>query len=410
VSQAAPIVLWDDNLAREFAPFAMSRPLCEVRAGGLLIRERWLAALGRRNEAACFVSRAELSEFAEPGSAANAPDVLPAGTIVVNSRALPLLPAAVDAADAVVWMIGDRVAAVRLLAPTSRSLLHGDLAALSSPTTGHAAQLSGYWLNAVWDLIGSLADLLTADIAWAGSAMELVRRANGDDGVLTVGSHPVFCHPTAKIEPGAMLDTSAGPILLEAGATVQAFTRLVGPSWIGVASSVTGSRVTTVAIGPQCRVSGEMSHVIMFGFANKGHDGFVGHSVLGRWVNLGAGTITSNLKNTYGPVALWTPAGVQDTGLQFLGTFFGDHAKTGIGVRLTTGCVIGAGANCFDAMPPKVVEPFAWGSGAPYGAHAFDKFLETAERMMARRSQSLDTRGRMHWAAVHRAQTTTPGS
>jgi UDP-N-acetylglucosamine diphosphorylase / glucose-1-phosphate thymidylyltransferase / UDP-N-acetylgalactosamine diphosphorylase / glucosamine-1-phosphate N-acetyltransferase / galactosamine-1-phosphate N-acetyltransferase len=187
---------------------------------------------------------------------------------------------------------------------------------------------------------------------------------------------------------------------------VQAFTRLVGPSWIGVASSVTGSRVTTVAIGPHCRVSGEMSHVIMFGFANKGHDGFVGHSVLGRWVNLGAGTITSNLKNTYGPVALWTPAGVQETGLQFLGTFFGDHAKTGIGVRLTTGCVIGAGANCFDAMPPKAVAPFSWGSGAPYGAHAFDKFLETAERMMARRSQSLDAKGRSHWSAVHRAQTT----
>ena len=97
------------------------------------------------------------------------------------------------------------------------------------------------------------------------------------------------------------------------------------------------------------------------GHANKGHDGFVGHSVLGRWVNLGAGTTTSNLKNTYGTVALWTPGGVADTGLQFLGTLFGDHVKTGIGLRLTTGCVLGAGANVVDRMPPKAVAPFAWG-------------------------------------------------
>ena len=82
---------------------------------------------------------------------------------------------------------------------------------------------------------------------------------------------------------------------------------------------------------------GELSNSILIGHANKGHDGFVGHSILGRWVNLGAGTITSNLKNTYGTVQLWTPDGVRETGLQFLGTLFGDHAKTGIGLRLTTG-------------------------------------------------------------------------
>src|SRR5204863_9771343 len=101
-------------------------------------------------------------------------------------------------------------------------------------------------------------------------------------------------------------------------------------------------------------------------YANKGHEGFVGHSYLGKWVNLGAGTTTSNLKNTYGTVSLWTPSGTRNTGLQFLGTLFGDHVKTGIGLRLSTGTVIGTGANVYDAMPPKAVAPFAWGSGAPY--------------------------------------------
>ena len=136
--------------------------------------------------------------------------------------------------------------------------------------------------------------------------------------------------------------------------------------------------------------------------SNKGHDGFVGHSYLGRWVNLGAGTITSNLKNTYGAVSLWTPSGMRDTGLQFLGTMFGDHAKTGIGVRLTTGCVVGAGANVFGgSVMPKVVPPFAWGSEPPFATYELDKFLISAERMMQRRGITLDERTRGQLSAAH---------
>ena len=128
----------------------------------------------------------------------------------------------------------------------------------------------------------------------------------------------------------------------------------------------------------------------MIGQANKAHDGFVGHSVIGRWANLGAGTITSNLKNSYGDVAMWTAAGQRETGMQFLGTMLGDHAKTGIGTRLTTGCVIGAGANVFGSvMPPKFVPPFAWGDSPPYQTFALEKFLEVAERVMSRRRVAL---------------------
>jgi UDP-N-acetylglucosamine diphosphorylase/glucosamine-1-phosphate N-acetyltransferase len=172
---------------------------------------------------------------------------------------------------------------------------------------------------------------------------------------------------------------------------VQAFTRLVGPLYVGEHSIVTTDRIAASSIGDTCKVHGEVNNSIFIGHANKGHDGFVGHSMLGRWVNLGAGTITSNLKNTYGSVQLWTPAGVRDTGMQFLGTLFGDHAKTGIGMCLTTGCVLGAGANVFgSAMPPKVVAPFSWGEGASFQAFQVDKFLEVAERMMARRQVELN--------------------
>jgi hypothetical protein len=127
--------------------------------------------------------------------------------------------------------------------------------------------------------------------------------------------------------------------------------------------------------------------------------------VIGRWANLGAGTITSNLKNSYGQVQLWTPLGMRDTGLTFLGAMLGDHVKTGIGTRLTTGCVVGAGANLFGStMPPKVVAPFAWGEAPAWETFAFDKFVEVATRVMARREVALTPEMREHLAAAHAAR------
>ena len=134
---------------------------------------------------------------------------------------------------------------------------------------------------------------------------------------------------------------------MQPGAHIRAFTRINGPCYVGRDVNVMGGDISGCSIGDVCKVRGELSNTIFVGHSNKGHDGFVGHSYLGRWVNLGAGTITSNLKNTYGTVALWTPTGVRDTGMQFLGTLFGDHVKTGIGLRLTTGTVLGAGANVY---------------------------------------------------------------
>jgi hypothetical protein len=128
----------------------------------------------------------------------------------------------------------------------------------------------------------------------------------------------------------------------------------------------------------------------MLGFVNKAHDGYIGHALLGPWVNLGAFTTNSDLKNTYGSVRVWTPDGDVDTGLLKVGCFLGDHVKTGIGTMLTTGTVLGAGSNVFgDAMPPRAVPPFSWGEGEQLVQHELDKFLATAERAMARRGQTL---------------------
>lgn len=378
-----PFYCYDDAVARGFEPFALTRPTSELRAGAALLRERWALAL--QDVAAGFVGAPHLAGFAEFDAPPAVVDgVLPAGSIVANARAVVPLDARAD--DGVVWTVHGTVAAVRLREPLPiRALADGtlDLAALVAPEA-RRTELGGWWLTAVWDLIGQLQQHLLADLAVLGPQVATIAH-----GAAVFGPHPVWIEEGATVEPHVVFDTTAGPVLVRRGAQVHAFTRVAGPCYVGFDALVASDRVSGCAIGDTCRVHGEISASILLGHANKAHDGFVGHSYLGRWVNLGAGTTTSNLKNTYGPVALWTPEGVRNTGLQFLGTLFGDHAKTGIQLPLTTGCVVGAGANVYGTMPPKHVPPFAWGGGAPYDRYDVERFVRVAERAMARRSVPL---------------------
>jgi UDP-N-acetylglucosamine diphosphorylase/glucosamine-1-phosphate N-acetyltransferase len=393
------IVLYDDACARSFEPFASTRPLGEVRAGALLGRERWSMWFGQTVDA--FIGARHLAHFAEFDAPPAATLPLPAGTWLVNARALPELDTPLDARAEVV-RIGDAVAAVRLRTPVFDALADGSLSLDALvPDNAVAMQASGVWLTATWDIVKHLVTQLQHDVPALASRLSCTRLRRTDTSAATIlGDGDVFLETGAVIEPFAVLDTTGGPILLRRGAQVQAFTRINGPCYVGRDSIVSTDRIAASSIGDVCRVHGELSTTVLIGHSNKGHDGFVGHSILGRWVNLGAGTITSNLKNTYGTVAMWCPGGLRDTGLQFAGTFFGDHVKTGIGMRLTTGCVLGAGANVMDAMPPKVVPPFSWGTRAPYDVFGAEKFLDIAARMMSRRQVTLDDAQRMHLATV----------
>ena len=386
--------LWDDARARRFAPFALTRPAGELRAGAVLGRERWERLLGAH--VAGFVAAPHLDDFDEPG-APHAVASVPAGAVLANARCLPALGRR-STSDAAAWTCGGQVAAVRL----AREVGADELRALdrleSLGGDGPSVEIEGRWLGEVWELVGCLNDLLAADVRALASELDLVEPPAGTP---VLGGHEVLVERGATIEPLVVLDATAGPILLRAGSTVSSFTRLVGPCHVGAHSTVVGGRVANVSIGEWCKVNGEVSTTIFHSYANKGHEGFVGHSVIGRWANLGAGTTTSNLKNTYGPVQLWTPDGLRETGLQFLGTLFGDHAKTAIGTRLNTGTVVGAAANVFGAaMPGKMVPPFAWGGdGARYDA---DRFLEVAGRVMRRRDVPLTDAMRRQLAAAHR--------
>src|SRR6185437_13849147 len=155
--------------------------------------------------------------------------------------------------------------------------------------------IAGRWVTAVWSFIADLIAQLRDDIAVLGPLAAAAEPA----GAIVIAAHHIYTEPEAIIEPGVCFDVSAGPILVRRGATVRAFTRLVGPCVIGTGATVLGDRVSGCSIGDGAMVRGELSETVVLGQANKSHDGFVGHSYLGRWVNLGAGTITSNLKNTY---------------------------------------------------------------------------------------------------------------
>ena len=392
------IVLYDDAAARALEPFALTRPACEFRTGAVLLRERW--AQHAYGEISGRVGAPHLASFDEPGAPRSASGVIDAGTVLANSRFAPVLEVPLDDADA--WMADGKVAAVRLAAPVDvAALADGTLLLESLVAAGaRAANVRGWWLDHAWDLVRHLGEMLASDVPVLAATMA-TRDVRALEGVRVLGTHAVFIEDGAVVEPFVLLDTQRGPLMVRHGAHVQAFTRLVGPCFVGPDSVIHGGRVAGSSIGEQCRVHGEVSVSVFFGQANKAHVGFVGHSVVGRWANLGAGTTTSNLKNSYGDVQMWAPGGTIDTGMQFLGSLLGDHAKLAIGTLLNTGTVVGAGANVFGVESPhRVVPPFSWG-GSGESVFALEKFLEVAERVHARRGTPLTAAQRTVLAAAH---------
>jgi UDP-N-acetylglucosamine diphosphorylase/glucosamine-1-phosphate N-acetyltransferase len=391
------IVLYDDDRARKFEPFALTRPAGELRAGALLIRERWMRALGLTVSG--FVGAPHLASFDEEG-APKAVDGIARGTIVANTRFAPALATADPNAGR--WLANGKVAAVRLGEDLMPDALHRGTSALDDvrAAAGLDVEIAGWWLDEVWSPLVLLNAMLADDLPRLATGL---RRLGSDEGII-LGGHAIFVEDGATIEPQVCFDMKLGPVVIRGGATIQSFTRLVGPCYVGEGSVISTDRVSGSAIGPHSRIHGECSATIVLGYSNKGHNGFLGHSYVGRWVNLGAETVTSNLKNTYHNVSLWTPDGLRDTNMQFLGTLFGDHVKTGINVPITTGTVLGAGANVMGGMPAKVVAPFSWCDGKSVKTYELDKFLDVAERVMARRSVVLSDRGREQLAASHAAR------
>jgi UDP-N-acetylglucosamine diphosphorylase/glucosamine-1-phosphate N-acetyltransferase len=199
-----------------------------------------------------------------------------------------------------------------------------------------------------------------------------------------------WCAASASIHPSAIFDAEHGPIYLDQHAIVRPGAIIIGPVYVGPHSTVL-ERATirpNTSIGPWCKVNGEVGGTIFQAYSNKAHDGYLGDSWIGEWVNFGAGTTGSNLLNTYGEVlARATPdARTERTGEAFVGAMVGDHVKTAICTRLMTGCVIGTGAMIATSAPASGCVPaFSWNTDEGRRAYRFDKFVDVARAAMKRR-------------------------
>ena len=209
-----------------------------------------------------------------------------------------------------------------------------------------------------------------------------------------LGEQNLFIGEDVDME-GIFLNTTSGPIYIDDGATIMEGSMLRGPLYVGKNTVVKmGSKIYgNTSLGPEVRVGGELSNVIFFGFSNKGHDGFLGNAVIGKWCNIGAATDASNLKNDYGDVKAWSYAkkGFVDTGLQFCGLLMGDHSQCAIHTTFNTATTIGIGCNIFgNGFPRTFIPSFSRGGAQGFVENKLDKVLKTVQLMMSRRNMNLE--------------------
>jgi UDP-N-acetylglucosamine diphosphorylase/glucosamine-1-phosphate N-acetyltransferase len=251
-------------------------------------------------------------------------------------------------------------------------------------------------LNALWDIFILNGEEIVADfeVLTKGRSSQPVPASN-----TIIGNGLIFLEPGAKVE-GATLNASEGPIYIGKNALVMEGSLIRGPFALGENSVVKmGAKIYgPTTVGPHSTVGGEIKNVVIFGNTSKGHEGYLGNSVIGEWCNLGADTNCSNLKNNWSKVSLWSYVSgkFEQTGELKAGLFMGDHSMCGINTMFNTGTVTGICCNIFGAdFQPKFIPSFSWGGNGNFTTYRTDKALEAIDRMMSIHKQTLDTMDRV---------------
>lgn len=352
-----------------FLPLTFTKPLSEIRFGILTIKEKWERSLGASSS---YYTRDYLSKK-YPRSRGEA--------IFIYSDFCP-----------------DKklTTAIKALKPGESLLSKGNVIAFHG-TEKDITDLSSFrsvdyadevlQINNVWDIFQKNAQALKSDFEMLthnrkSQPLSLSNTVIGDKDL-------IFLEEGAKAE-ACILNTSGGPIYIARDAEMMEGSIIRGPFSLGEHSTLKmGAKVYgATTIGPHCRAGGEISNSVISGYSNKGHDGFLGNSVLGEWCNLGADTNNSNLKNNYGNVKLFNYALNKqvDTGLQFCGLIMGDHSKAGINTMFNTGTVAGIGCNIYGGgFPSTHIPNFSWGGSEGFEPYKLEKLFETAEKVLERR-------------------------
>jgi len=366
------LILFDDSSIRtNLQPFTFTRPIACIRIGILTIAEKWEKRL---NTKASFETEEYLSKKFQRITGTN--------NLFINGAVCP----------------DDFLVKEILSLPDNHGISKdGKLIAVrtkSFPGDTTTKEYTGdiRWIDQVWKIFQFNAEQIRMDYLLITAGKKSI--GIQDKHTIIYNESNIFVDEGVSIR-AAVLNAEEGPIYLGKNSVVQEGALIKGPFALCEGSTVNmGAKMRgDTTVGPHSKVGGEISNSVIFGYSNKGHDGFIGNTVIGEWCNLGADTNTSNLKNNYENVKLWNYAkgGFADTGLQFCGLMMGDHSKCGINTMFNTGTVVGVSSNIFgDGFPRNFIPSFAWGGASGFTTYQIKKAFETAQKVMERRKVALD--------------------
>jgi UDP-N-acetylglucosamine diphosphorylase/glucosamine-1-phosphate N-acetyltransferase len=385
------LCIFEDEHCNRLYPLTLTRPTFDLRCGISLLREKIARRFPEsRLHLFCRDYLAEVVREATPGVPVNQPPT--ENCLFLNGRFIlgEKLPAPAsqnlvwkkDGEVAAAWISGNRLSA---LAKIKDGII---------PTSWFEGlpveEIDGTFIRYPWDLVHHNPEQIKKDFAFFNRGGQILGKIYPN--VTLLDEKNIYIAAGAKIKPGVVLDAEDGPIYIDEGATIMANACLQGPAFVGAKSTIKmGAKIYEgTSIGEVCKVGGEVEESIIHSYSNKQHEGFLGHAYLGQWVNLGADTNNSDLKNNYGTVKVYVDGEMVDSGSLFVGLTMGDHAKCGINTMFNTGTVVGVMSNVFGAgYPDKFIPSFTWGGIASMETYEIDKALEVARRVMARRKMAL---------------------
>jgi len=389
------LIIFESKGSENLYPLTYLRAAFEIRCGHSTLGEKIERAAGTVSETAYFVREILAPTVRQrfPGSRVNDTAALGGDELLlVDGRVLALgeLPVpdgegvVLDDGEVVLAKVG-RETAGNLPSDSLDSFL--DSAASRLPKIEEALTLLRY----PWDVVHHNPEAVTADFEAAGRSG--IEGSMHELSCIYGPEDRCYIAPGAEIHPMVVIDTRGGPVTIDRNAVVFPHTRIEGPSYIGPDTQIVGGKIREgCSIGPVCRVGGEVEESIIHGYSNKYHDGFLGHAYVGEWVNLGALTTNSDLKNDYGSVEVQIGKTKYDTGSTKVGAFIGDHTKTSIGTLLNTGSFIGVMCLLMASGSPlpKYIPSFSWFLNGRFSRGAgLKNLLKTAHAATARRKRSL---------------------
>lgn len=380
------LCFFEDDKFENFYPLTLTRPVDDLRMGIFTIAQKWQRALQASKTAR--VLRPELNGVFATGEIDSS-----SPCTWINSRYLPTdetVEKINGLSEGQCLQYGQTVIAACVDGGQSARWLDNNATDFNSLFVLETADL--LCISRLWDLFQLNGQEIKKDVS------RLPELSSSDH---TISERAVLQNPddihideNATIEPGCVLIAEKGPIYIGKNATVKAGSMLRGPLALCEGATINmGAKIyEDTTIGPVCKVGGEVNNTIFHSYSNKGHEGFVGNSLIGQWCNLGADTNTSNLKNNYSTIRItnWADEEEIETGQQFFGTAMGDHSKTAINTQLNTGTVCGVSCNIFSAdFPPKFIPSFSWVGSNVIQTYQLEKAYDAMEAMMARRGQKL---------------------